>query len=77
MSTGPTTRPAPPRRRRHCWVTHPEHPGEELEGLLLAWAKDEQGWVALVIFVVPRSGEHGPVAVQEWIPASRLHPAAP
>ena len=43
----------------------------------MAWAYEGQMWLGLVIFVLPGSGNHGPVAVQEWIPASRLRPAAP
>ena len=44
----------------------------------MQWAYEGQVWLGLVIFVVnSRSGDNGPVAVQEWIPASRLRPAAP
>lgn len=66
----PPPAPGPGRRRRHCWVTHPDHVGE-LEGLVLQWAQDD-GWVALVQYVLEQPG--GPTAVQEWIPATRLRP---
>ena len=61
----------PTRRRRHCYVTRPDH--EELEGLVLQWAQDQRGWVALVTYVVPREG--GDVTMQEWLPADQLRPA--
>ena len=69
--------PAGGGRRRHCWVDltgHRElsHPGE-VEGLILQWAQDGDGWVALCAFVLPRSG--GDLTVQQWVPAARLRPA--
>ncbi|MEN3123843.1 hypothetical protein [Janibacter sp. LM] len=57
------------RRTRHCWV---RIDGERFEGLVLQWAQDERGWVALVVFVQPRPG--GDVTVQQWVPASDLQP---
>lgn len=59
-------------RRRHCWVTHPDHVAE-LEGLVLQWASEPGGWVALTTYVLERPG--GAPAVQEWLPATRLRPA--
>lgn len=64
-------------RRRHCWVDLADHPTyrstNRAEGLVLQWAQEEQGWVALVAYVVthPRGG----ITVQEWIQAARLTPA--
>lgn len=69
-SSPPRVDPAT-RRRRHCYVTRPDH--EELEGLVLQWAQDQRGWVALVTYVVPREG--GDVTMQEWLPADQLRPA--
>lgn len=59
-------------RRRHCWVTHPDHVAE-LEGLVLQWASEPGGWVALTTYVLDRPG--GSIAFQEWIPAARLRSA--
>lgn len=72
IAEGPPVKPASggQPRRRHCWVDHPEG---SREGLVLQWAQDQGGWVALVIYVVPRS--QGDLAVQEWVPAVRLRPA--
>lgn len=62
--------PAGKARRRHCWV---EYQTGRCEGLVLQWAQDERGWVALVMYVIPQAG--GDIAVQEWLPAARLQPA--
>lgn len=71
---------APPsigKRRRHCWVDLTGHPAYsrdgKVEGLVLQWAQDERGWVALVAYVVTQPG--GDVTVQEWVQAARLSPA--
>jgi hypothetical protein len=62
-----------PRRRRHCWVRPDPHDTTQVEGLVLQWAKEGDTWVALVQFVLERGGEA--IAVQRWLPASRLRPA--
>ncbi len=73
VSTGPT-RPAPPGspaappRQRHCLVTLED--GSTAQGLILQWAQEPTGWVALTIRV--QAGTTGDVAIQEWIPAGRL-----
>ena len=76
--TGQSQQPGPPvqttapaARRRHCWLTLPDHDGE-VEALVLQWAAEPTGWVALTIYVIDRPG--GSVAIQEWIPAARLRP---
>lgn len=63
------------RRRRHCWVDLTDHDttAGEVEGLVLQWAQDARGWVALTAYVVTRAG--GDITVQEWVPANRLRPA--
>lgn len=65
---GPEREPSP-RRTRHCWVSIA---GERFEGLVLQWAQDERGWVALVVYVQPRQG--GDVTVQQWVPSKDLQP---
>lgn len=67
----PSQAPAKEARRRHCFVTLDEG---ETEGLVLQWAQDSRGWVALVVYVVPRTG--GDLTVQEWLPAAQLRPAS-
>lgn len=62
---------AQPARRRHCFVALD---GGEVEGLVLQWAQDERGWVALVVYVLPRHGSD--LTVQEWLPAAQLRPAS-
>jgi hypothetical protein len=62
-----------PRRRRHCWVRPDPDDTTQVEGLVLQWAKEGDTWVALVQFVLERDGEA--IAVQRWLPASRLRPA--
>jgi hypothetical protein len=62
-----------PRRRRHCWVRPDPDDTTQVEGLVLQWAKEGDAWVALVQFVLERDGEA--IAVQRWLPASRLRPA--
>src|ERR1035437_3288773 len=62
-----------PRRRRHCWVRPNPDDTTQVEGLVLQWAKEGDAWVALVQFVLERDGEA--IAVQRWLPASRLRPA--
>lgn len=57
-------------RRKHCYVAHA---GGDLEGLVLQWAQDARGWVALVVYVEPREG--GDVTIQEWLPGGQLRPA--
>lgn len=61
-----------PTRQRWCVVNHPEH--GSAQGLVLQWAQDQRGWVALVVFVLERAG--GDVTVQEWVPADRLRSAS-
>ena len=61
------------RRRRHCWVRPDPDDTTQVEGLVLQWAKEGDAWVALVQFVLERDGEA--IAVQRWLPASRLRPA--
>jgi hypothetical protein len=67
------------RRRRHCWVRPDPDDTTQVEGLVLQWAKEGgtsvtgDTWVALVQFVLERDGEA--IAVQRWLPASRLRPA--
>lgn len=72
----PATSTAARRHRRHCWIDLTGHPtyasASETEGLVLQWAQDARGWVALVVYVVPASG--GDVTVQEWVPAAKLRP---
>lgn len=58
-------------RQRWCLVDHPLH--GSAQGLVLQWAQDGRGWVALVVFVLEQEG--GDVTVQEWLPAARLRPA--
>lgn len=60
-------------RRRHCWVTLPDHEGE-IEGMVLQWASEPGGWVALTIYVL-EGAPGGPLSVQAWVPAARLRPA--
>lgn len=67
----PAQQETAPRRRRHCYVTRTGH--GDVEGLVLQWAQDQRGWVALVVYVVPREG--GDVTMQEWLPAAQLRPA--
>lgn len=58
--------------RRHCWVSMPGVP-DEIEGLVVQWAKDDQHqWVALTQYVLDEPS--GPRAVLEWLPAGRLRP---
>lgn len=58
-------------RRRHCWVSVPD--GPEREGLVLQWAQEGVGeWVALVAYVVSRTGRD--LVIQEWVEARRLRP---
>ena len=57
-------------RHRHCFVIHSDH-SHPLQGLVLQWAQDATGWVALTIFVVPRDSGSD-LTVQEWVPADRL-----
>lgn len=57
-----------PRRQRHCFVTLED--GSSAQALILQWAQEPSGWVALTIRVQP--GPAGDVAIQEWIPATRL-----
>ncbi|MCB0893654.1 MAG: hypothetical protein KDB51_17850 [Propionibacteriaceae bacterium] len=67
--------PAPadaPARQRWCVVNHPVH--GLAQGLVLQWAQDQRGWVALVVFVLEQAG--GDVTVQEWLPAARLRAAS-
>ena len=45
------------------------------QGLVLQWAQDQRGWVALVVFVLEQV-RGGDVTVQEWLPADRLRPAS-
>lgn len=77
IGSRPDPTPKPTTRRRHCWVDLTDHPtfsgAGEAEGLILQWAQDERGWVALVAYVVPRPGAD--LTVQEWVPAARLRPA--
>lgn len=42
------------------------------EEVVLQWAQDTRGWVALVVHVIPTVD--GDLTVQEWVPASRLRP---
>lgn len=63
----PITRPGQPGQQRHCYV---ECPDGRFQGLILQWAQEPHGWVALTIWVKP--GPEGDVAIQEWIPAHRL-----
>ena len=68
--------PAPadaPARQRWCVVNHPVH--GLAQGLVLQWAQDQRGWVALVVFVLEQV-RGGDVTVQEWLPADRLRPAS-
>lgn len=68
---GSESAPAPPSpRRKHCYVARA---GGDLEGLVLQWAQDTRGWVALVVYVEPREG--GDVTIQEWLPGGQLRPA--
>lgn len=60
--------PAQPGRQRHCFVTLED--GGSAQALILQWAQEPTGWVALTIRVQP--GQAGDVAIQEWIPATRL-----
>ena len=53
-------------------VNHPVH--GLAQGLVLQWAQDQRGWVALVVFVLEQAG--GDVTVQEWLPADQLRPAS-
>lgn len=75
--SGPAPDPPSRERRRHCWVDLTDHPTfsseAEAEGMVLQWAQDERGWVALVVFVITRPGAD--LTVQEWVPRSRLRPA--
>ncbi len=66
----PRPDPASPGRQRHCVVDQPDG---QWQGLILQWAKEHSGWVALTIYVRPGPG--GDVAIQEWIPAARLRAA--
>lgn len=69
--SAPAPAPAPASaRRKHCYVARA---GGDLEGLVLQWAQDTRGWVALVVYVEPREG--GDVTIQEWLPGGQLRPA--
>lgn len=62
-------------RRRHCWVSLPDHDGNlrEVEGLVLDWTKEDgTGWVAWTLYVTDDPEAR---TVQEWLPAHRLRPA--
>jgi hypothetical protein len=58
--------------RRHCWVRLPDH-DTEVEGLVYQWARDGDGWAALVVYVLDTPT--GTTAVQQWLSARRLRPA--
>lgn len=68
VDAAPLADPAPPGRQRHCFVTLADN--STAQALILQWAQEPSGWVALTIRV--QQGPAGDVAIQEWIPASRL-----
>ena len=58
---------------RHCWVAgRAEDPGP-WPGLILEWRKDEAGWSALVVYVIPV--ELSATTIQTWVPQTHLRPA--
>ena len=60
--------------RRHCWVTGPDDDPGPFPGLVLDWRRHEDGtWQAWVVYLV----DDLQGAVQAWVPAVRLQPAAP
>jgi hypothetical protein len=57
-------------RRAHCWVQGPiEDPGP-WPGLIIEWARAEEGWRARVVYTI----EAG-TSVERWFPATELRPA--
>jgi hypothetical protein len=65
-------------RRRHCWVAAPSPDRPACPGLVLDWQRTDAGWRAYVVYLrdFPADGSPGGVAVQEWVDAARLRPAA-
>ena len=76
-------RPVSRAGRRHCWVAAAANDagGENgpWPGLVLDWQRRDGGWWAYVVYLAHRP-QHGAgsraVAVQEWVDAARLAPAA-
>jgi len=63
---------APRTQLRHCWVTGPAEDPGPWPGLIIEWRKDQAGWSALVVYVIP--GE-STTTVQTWVPQMHLRPA--
>ena len=59
-------------RRRHCWVLGEEPDPGPWPGLVAEWRRLEDGWLARVTYCVGDTS----MTTEEWLPASRLRPAA-
>ena len=65
----PTRRP----QTRHCWVDGPpDHPGP-WPGVIVEWRRADDGWSALVVYVVTEGS--GSTTVETRLPARFLRPA--
>jgi hypothetical protein len=64
-----TTAAKSSRGQCHCWVIDTN--GDRNPGLLLDWRKADGRWQGLVAYLA--SEEQGPVLIQRWMDADRLH----
>jgi len=65
--------------RRHCWVAAADDEDGQgpWPGLVLEWQRRDGGWWAYVVYLAHRHRDGADaVAVQEWVVATRLTPAA-
>jgi hypothetical protein len=60
--------PVPPPARRHCWVSGPASAPGPHPGLIIEWARRDDGWWGLVTYVIEEDG----ALVQQWLPARLL-----
>lgn len=56
---------------RHVWVRPPNLPVPH-PGLLLAWRREREEWIALVTYI-----DAGGRAITEWVPRDRMVPVPP
>ena len=66
----PPASPSGPPALKHCWVVD-EH--GRLPGLLLEWRQTAAGWQGRTVRPVLEDGEW--LVVEEWLPATSLHPS--
>jgi hypothetical protein len=65
--------PATPAARRHCWVQGPAAAPGPHPGLIVEWAKRDDGWWAMVSYVIEDDG----ALVQQWLRSELLRPVGP